>query len=43
METAQALFRHVFQVYGVPDNITNKGTQFTSQVWKALTQNLMDK
>lgn len=36
METAQALFCHVFQVYGIPDNIvTDRGTQFTSQVWRA--------
>ncbi|KAK7122940.1 hypothetical protein R3I94_019906 [Phoxinus phoxinus] len=36
METAQTLFHHVFRVYGIPDDIvTDRGTQFTSQVWKA--------
>lgn len=44
METAQTLFHHVFRVYGIPDDIvTNKGSQFTSQVWRAFTHNLMDK
>lgn len=31
METAQAIFHHVFHVYGLPDDIvTDKGTQFIS-------------
>ncbi len=33
METAQALFHHVFRVYGLPEDIvSDRGTQFTSQV-----------
>lgn len=35
MEPAQALFQHVFRAYGIPgDIVSDRGTQFTSQVWK---------
>ncbi|CAM4735482.1 unnamed protein product [Leuciscus chuanchicus] len=41
METAQTLFHHVFRVYGIPEDIvTDRGTQFTSQVWKAFCKHL---
>ncbi len=36
METALALFNHVFRVYGLPEDIvSDRGTQFTSQIWRA--------
>ncbi|KAL0161331.1 hypothetical protein M9458_045056, partial [Cirrhinus mrigala] len=41
METALALFHHVFRVYGLPEDIvSDRGTQFTSQVWKAFCKQL---
>ncbi|KAK3535399.1 hypothetical protein QTP70_012828 [Hemibagrus guttatus] len=41
METAQSLFHHVFRVYGIPEDIvSDRGTQFTSQVWKAFCKQL---
>ncbi len=41
METAQALFHHVFRVYGLPEDIvSDRGTQFTSQVWRAFCKQL---
>ncbi|KAL0199172.1 hypothetical protein M9458_007712, partial [Cirrhinus mrigala] len=41
METALALFNHVFRVYGLPEDIvSDKGTLFTSQVWKAFCKQL---
>uniref|UniRef100_A0A671KHG3 Gypsy retrotransposon integrase-like protein 1 n=1 Tax=Sinocyclocheilus anshuiensis TaxID=1608454 RepID=A0A671KHG3_9TELE len=41
METAQALFQHVFRIYGLPEDIvSDRGTQFTSQVWKAFCNQL---
>ncbi|KAI2646333.1 Transposon Tf2-9 polyprotein [Labeo rohita] len=41
METALALFNHVFHVYGLPEDIvSDRGTQFTSQVWKAFCKQL---
>ncbi|KAI2647858.1 Transposon Tf2-9 polyprotein [Labeo rohita] len=41
METALALFNHVFRVYGLPEDIvSDRGTQFTSQVWKAFCKQL---
>ncbi|KAI2661138.1 Transposon Tf2-6 polyprotein [Labeo rohita] len=41
METALALFNHVFRVYGLPEDIvSDRGTQFTSQVWKAFCRQL---
>lgn len=34
MVTAQALFYHVFRVYGIPEDIvSDRGSQFTSRVW----------
>ncbi|KAL0173711.1 hypothetical protein M9458_029679 [Cirrhinus mrigala] len=36
MDTAQALFHHVFRCYGLPEDIvSDRGTQFTSQVWRS--------
>ncbi|KAL0181849.1 hypothetical protein M9458_021224 [Cirrhinus mrigala] len=41
METALALFNHVFRVYGLPEDIiSDRGTQFTSQVWKVFCKHL---
>ncbi|KAL0154822.1 hypothetical protein M9458_049085 [Cirrhinus mrigala] len=41
IETALALFNHVFCVYGLPEDIvSDRGTQFTSQVWKAFCKQL---
>ncbi|KAK3507486.1 hypothetical protein QTP70_026910, partial [Hemibagrus guttatus] len=41
METDQSLFHHVFRVYGIPEDIvSDRGTQFTSQVWKAFCKQL---
>ncbi len=41
METAQALFHHVFRVYDLPEDIvSDRGTQFTSQVWRAFCKQL---
>ncbi len=41
METAQALFHHVFRVYGLPEDIvSDRGKQFTSQVWRAFCKQL---
>uniref|UniRef100_A0A6Q2YIJ1 Gypsy retrotransposon integrase-like protein 1 n=1 Tax=Esox lucius TaxID=8010 RepID=A0A6Q2YIJ1_ESOLU len=36
LQTAEALFTHVFRHYGVPEDIvSDRGPQFTSRVWKA--------
>ena len=41
METAQALFHHVFRVYGIPEDIvSDRGSQFTSRVWQAFCKQL---
>ncbi len=41
METAQTLFQHVFRIYGLPEDIvSDRGTQFTSQVWRAFCSQL---
>ncbi|KAK3556473.1 hypothetical protein QTP70_008335 [Hemibagrus guttatus] len=41
METAQSLFQYVFRVYGIlEDIVSDRGTQFTSQVWKAFCKQL---
>ncbi len=41
METAQALFHYVFRVYSLSEDIvSDRGTQFTSQVWRAFWQQL---
>ncbi|XP_043105760.1 pollen-specific leucine-rich repeat extensin-like protein 1 [Puntigrus tetrazona] len=41
METALALFEHVFRIYGLPEDIvSDRGTQFTSQVWRAFCKHL---
>uniref|UniRef100_A0A3B1IBQ3 Gypsy retrotransposon integrase-like protein 1 n=1 Tax=Astyanax mexicanus TaxID=7994 RepID=A0A3B1IBQ3_ASTMX len=35
-QTAEALFQYVFRYYGLPEDIvSDRGTQFTSHVWKA--------
>ncbi|KAI2652463.1 Transposon Tf2-8 polyprotein [Labeo rohita] len=41
METALALFHNVFRIYGLPEDIvSDRGTQFTSQVWKEFCKQL---
>ncbi|KAI2644826.1 Transposon Tf2-8 polyprotein [Labeo rohita] len=41
METALALFHNVFRIYGLPENIvSDRGTRFTSQVWRAFCKQL---
>lgn len=36
LETAQLLITHVFRIHGIPSTIvSDRGPQFTSQVWKA--------
>ncbi|KAI2645252.1 Transposon Tf2-6 polyprotein [Labeo rohita] len=41
METALALFHNVFRIYGLPEDIvSDRGTQFTSQVWRAFCKQL---
>ncbi|KAI5619999.1 hypothetical protein C0J50_20436 [Silurus asotus] len=36
LETAEALFYHVFRNYGLPEEIvSDRGSQFTSHVWRA--------
>ncbi|KAI5104177.1 hypothetical protein C0J45_5803, partial [Silurus meridionalis] len=36
LETAEALFHHVFRNYGLPEEIvSDRGSQFTSHVWRA--------
>ncbi|KAK1805999.1 hypothetical protein P4O66_013038 [Electrophorus voltai] len=37
LETADLLFRHVFRQFGLPEDImSDRGPQFTSQIWKEL-------
>lgn len=41
LETAQSLFQHVIRVYGIPEDIvSDRGIQFTSQVWRAFCKQL---
>ena len=41
LQTAEALFTHVFRHYGVPEDIvSDRGPQFTSRVWKAFMERL---
>uniref|UniRef100_A0A8C7JNW6 Gypsy retrotransposon integrase-like protein 1 n=1 Tax=Oncorhynchus kisutch TaxID=8019 RepID=A0A8C7JNW6_ONCKI len=41
LQTAEALFTHVFWHYGVPeDMVSDRGRQFTSRVWKAFMERL---
>lgn len=41
MEMAQALFHYVFRVYGLSkDIVSDRGTQFISQVWRAFCKQL---
>ncbi|KAI4898691.1 hypothetical protein NFI96_020791 [Prochilodus magdalenae] len=40
-QTAECLFNHVFRLFGVPEDIvSDRGTQFTSQVWTAFMERL---
>uniref|UniRef100_A0A673XUG9 Gypsy retrotransposon integrase-like protein 1 n=1 Tax=Salmo trutta TaxID=8032 RepID=A0A673XUG9_SALTR len=41
LQTAEALFTHVFRHYGVPEDIvSDRGSQFTSRVWRAFMERL---
>ncbi|XDV53693.1 hypothetical protein PO909_022129 [Leuciscus waleckii] len=41
LQTAEALLHHVFRLYGLPEDIvSDRGSQFTSRVWKALCSQL---
>ncbi|KAK3554359.1 hypothetical protein QTP70_022586, partial [Hemibagrus guttatus] len=41
MQTADAMFAHVFRNFGLPEDIvSDRGPQFTSRVWKALCARL---
>ena len=41
LQTAEALFTHVFPHYGVTEDIvSDRGPQFTSRVWKAVMERL---
>uniref|UniRef100_A0A8K9UY14 Gypsy retrotransposon integrase-like protein 1 n=1 Tax=Oncorhynchus mykiss TaxID=8022 RepID=A0A8K9UY14_ONCMY len=41
LQTADALFTHVFRHYGVPEDIvSDRGPQFTSRVWRAFMEHL---
>lgn len=40
-ETAKLLVQHVYRLHGIPsDIVSDRGPQFTSQVWKAFCQSL---
>ena len=40
-QTAEALFHHVFRLFGIPEDIvSDRGPQFTSQVWTAFFESL---
>lgn len=40
-DTAETIFNHVFRIFGWPEDIvSDRGPQFTSQVWKAFCQKL---
>ncbi|KAK3548474.1 hypothetical protein QTP70_013316 [Hemibagrus guttatus] len=41
MQTAEAMFQHVFQNFGLPEDIvSDRGSQFTSRVWGSLCEQL---
>lgn len=41
LQTAEALLHHVFRLYGLPEDIvSDRGSQFTSRVWRALCSQL---
>ena len=41
LQTAEVLFHHVFRRFGLPEDIvSDRGTQFTSQVWRAFMERL---
>ncbi|KAK3512439.1 hypothetical protein QTP70_009912 [Hemibagrus guttatus] len=41
MQTAEAMFQHVFRNFGLPEDIvSDRGPQFTSRVWGALCAQL---
>ena len=40
-QTAEALFNHVFRFFGIPEDIvSDRGPQFTSQVWSAFFEQI---
>ncbi|KAI4884140.1 hypothetical protein NFI96_009880, partial [Prochilodus magdalenae] len=40
-QTAEALFHYVFRLFGIPEDIvSDRGSQFTSQVWSAFMERL---
>ncbi|KAK3531442.1 hypothetical protein QTP70_020528 [Hemibagrus guttatus] len=41
MQTVEAMFQHVFQNFGLPEDIvSDRGSQFTSRVWRPLCEQL---
>ncbi|KAK3509394.1 hypothetical protein QTP70_033161 [Hemibagrus guttatus] len=41
MQTAEAMFQHVFRNFGLPEDIvSDRGPQFTSRVWRSLCEQL---
>ncbi|KAK3517874.1 hypothetical protein QTP70_021839, partial [Hemibagrus guttatus] len=41
MQTAEAMFQHVFWNFGLPEDIvSDRGSQFTSRVWRSLYEQL---
>uniref|UniRef100_A0A3B1JYM9 Gypsy retrotransposon integrase-like protein 1 n=1 Tax=Astyanax mexicanus TaxID=7994 RepID=A0A3B1JYM9_ASTMX len=41
LQTAQAIYTHIFRHYGVPEDIlSDRGPQFTSRVWKSFFEHL---
>ncbi|KAK3524938.1 hypothetical protein QTP86_011483 [Hemibagrus guttatus] len=41
MQTVEAMFQHVFQNFGLPEDIVlDRGSQFTSRVWRSLCERL---
>ncbi|KAK3567226.1 hypothetical protein QTP86_014866 [Hemibagrus guttatus] len=41
MQTAEAMFQHVFRNFGLPEDIvSDQGSQFTSRVWRSLCEQL---
>ncbi|KAK3569580.1 hypothetical protein QTP86_002158 [Hemibagrus guttatus] len=41
IQTAEAMFQHVFRNFGLPkDIVSDRGSQFTSRVWRSLCEQL---
>ncbi|KAK3534978.1 hypothetical protein QTP70_001931 [Hemibagrus guttatus] len=41
MQTAEAMFQHIFWNFGLPEDIvSDRGSQFTSRVWRSLCERL---